>query len=234
MALPEMSVALPEISIEAKRELPDFVREEQRAQLRLAEPEIPRPVWPSYAFIRQRTPDLSPQPTTEDVELWRELRMDLLHQTNHPRWTGSIAIGTEFHTVGWYSVVDTVSDHHCALRCSCCLPAFDEPDSDEYQPCPAQDAVIEERARTYHDLLGVDVAGTPGGLKSALSQTVDIVRHDQLIWPPSHRSDMLLADGLALTFGVSPQKILDAALTLQGSRVLDIIDADKPILRLAA
>lgn len=237
MALPEMQVPLPEIGIEAKRELPGFVAEEQRALLRIAHPGVRRPVKPSYAFIRQRTIDLNPPQTTEDIELWSELRRGLLSQTNHPRWAGSIAVGNEFHTVGWFSVVDSgvKEDHFCTLRCSCCLPAFDEPDSQAYEACEAKDSVIEDRAKVFRDLLGTDGLDTvPGGLEAALAHTVADIKNDSLIWPPSHRSDALLVEGLALSFGVSPKKVLDAALSLQAARVLEIQDSERPILKLAA
>lgn len=237
MALPEMQVSLAEIGIEAKRELPDFAEEEKRAALRIMYPEVKRPVRPSYALIRQRTIDLSPPQTTEDVELWRELRMGLLNQMNHPRWTGSIAVGSEFHTVGWFSVVEPApaENHFCTLRCSCCLPAFEEPDSPDYEACNAKDQVIEDRAKVFRDLLGADgLSAIPGGLEAALGQTIADIKNDQLIWPPSHRSDALLAEGLALSFGVNSKRILDAALGLQAARVLEIQDSERPILKLVA
>ncbi len=239
MALPMLCSPVPEISVEAKRELPDFQIEEERARSRIRNPEIKRPVRPMYHLVRHRTPDLEIQDTTDEMVQWAELRKIMLAQTIHPRWVGSIAVGNTIHTIAWYMVAPQAENsgrHYCTLRCSCSLPSVDEPDSTEYAPCAAKDSVILERALAYRTALGIDehLSAIKGGLTDLLGNLISEVKNDHLIWPPSHRSDALLVDGLSATFGVSPKKIMDAALPLEENKVVRIHDTDHPTIALAA
>ncbi|HSX18407.1 MAG TPA: hypothetical protein VLE51_03570 [Candidatus Saccharimonadales bacterium] len=243
MAIEELRTPIPEISLEAKRELPDFVLEEERARHRLLDTSgIKRPVRPMYAFLRTTTRDLEAQSTTEDMDIWKEMRAVFLKQFNWGRWIGNIAVGNTYHTIGWFSVIEQQAEKNSrptgVLRCACNLPAFNQPDLVEYVPCPATESVIAGRAHVYRETLGIneEMLAVEGGL--GLVDLVDClvmeVKDDHLSWPPSHRNDMLLADGVAQTFGVSQKKILEAAHILKKRKVVDIYDAEYPMLSLAA
>jgi hypothetical protein len=238
MALKELQVPIPEVSVEAKRELPEFVREEQRAVDRIMYPEIERPVRPTYHLIRNYTPDLAIQDTTPEMEQWASLRNLALAQTNHPRWVGSVVFGNNMHTIAWYMVSppEVESGHYCTLRCSCNMPSFSEPDSQEYIPCEAKELVIEDRAQEYRSALQIDEGFLhfSGAVTDLLRDLVKTVRTNHLMWPPSHRSDVLLVDGLSATFGVSPKKVMDAALPLEKDKLVQIHDTDRPTLGLMA
>lgn len=235
----ELRVPIPYVSTEAKRELPDFQMEERRAKDRLLSPGIQRPTRPMYAFVRQNTPDLERLETTEEMDALVAQRGLVLSETDHARWVGSIVIGNEAHTVAWYLIVpqaDREATHFCTLRCSCRLPAIDEPISKEYDPCPAKDAVIDQRAALYRDSLGItdQITDTRGALTDLIDDLVKRVKSDHLLWPPSHRSDTLLVGGLSLTFGVSSERIMDAALPLEKRGTVQIQDSANPSIAIAA
>jgi hypothetical protein len=238
MAVEAMQFPVREIDTKSKRELPDFVIEEARTARRIMEPEIIRPVRPSYAFIRTRTVELAPVQTTPEMQTWEFLRSIAHNQANYPRWAGSIAVGSEFHTGVWYSVAPQESHtHYCTLRCSCNLPDIREPDTEEYIGCDAQDGIISDRAQTYRKILGIDgdqLELVEGGLTEGLGSVILSLKNDHLAWPPSHRSDVLLVDGMAMTFNVNPKKIMNAAFTLQKQGLLEIRDYPQPVLSLAA
>lgn len=230
---PETQLNLPEISREAKREIPEFIAEEYRAIERIKDPSIPRPVRPIYNFLITKTPDLQPQHRDPEMVNWEYLRQLMLGQTNFPRWVKSVNIGGTNHTLAWYSVAESGGEsiHFRTLRCSCSLPPAKEPETLDYKPCPAKNSEIFSRGEAFNKMLGADSSySNIGAVTDLLKEFVKEAQTDPFMWPPSHRSDALLVGGLSVALGVSQKLILEAAKTLETEKLVVIRDGEYPII----
>lgn len=240
MAFEQLSFPQPEITIEEKRNISDFVLEEARAVRRIQQPEIERPVRPMYAFIRTFTPELKPLETSPGIDMWEEFRFGAIGEINYPCWKREIDINGAVHTVVVHHVYGELPSgaeyQHHALRCSCSLPDYKsfQDLNDEYQPCPAKDQVIDERIGVFRDFVKDGGELDSQKLSDAMIFLVSLIRKNRLIWPPSDRNDRLMIDPLAKIYGVKPQMVHSTAEVLAQDNIVKLHGTTHPSISLAA
>lgn len=240
MATTEFCSPLPEITSDEKRQLPEFKLEEYIAVERYRNPEtLLRKPWTIYPLIANKSVDLTPQPVTPGAEMWADFRKGAIGELNYPRWAHSYSIGGVEHTVTLYHVIgeNTGGEYNYRLlRCTCCLP--DIRDAGEifadYNPCPAKDMVIAERAMAYKQAFG-EGALPPENAKDqvfegALRMVMKIVELDPYAWPPSHRNDKLLLEGLAPVFGLPTETLIHEAKKLEENEVVVVQGEEHPTI----
>ncbi len=242
MAFEKLSSPIPEISAESKRQIPDFLLEEERARRRLLTPEIKRPERPMYAFVRNFTPDLKPSETTMDMEFWYALRRDATGELNYPRWSRAIVVDGVEHTVALCGVSGEAPGGkqyiHSTLRCSCCLPDYKSYTDlkEEYQPCPAKDLVIDERTDVYREVVGGDEIRNidDESLYKAVVFLVGLAQKNRFSWPPSDRSDRLLVDPMAKVYGIPKERMRAGAKEMADRKIVKLHGEQHPSISLAA
>ena len=243
MALPEMCSPIREITTDQKRQIPEFKIQEEFAVERLLHPEVRRPVKPMYAFIVNKTAELATQPTSPGMDMWIDFRKAATDEFNYPRCTGSFEMDGVLHTTTLFHTVreaqETGYDYRL-LRCSCCLPDYRLTTEvyDEYQPCPAKDMVIAKRAEVYEKIFGqheyVVNKIRRAALVDALKFIMSIVQKDPLAWPPSHRNDQLLIQGIAPIFDMATSELHGQAKLLQEDNLVVLHGEANPSISIAA
>jgi len=249
MAPEELCSPIPEISIDAKRRIPEFLLEEQMAVERLRTPEIKRPIRPMYAFVRNFTPDLTPHTTTPGIDMWAEFRLIATGESNYSLWSEELLVNDEKHTVALHSVRGETPEgtpyHHNTLRCSCCLPDYrsNQDLEDEYAACPAKDLVIGTRVPVYKKILGTDQVNkfnnetlrlVNDNLDLIVVSFLGFISSTSRIFPPSDRSDRLPLGRAAEVLDVPQERIQEVAQELEHNQVIQLHGEKFPSMSLAA
>lgn len=244
MALPEMCSPMPEISKDEKRKIPALKMQEYLAVERYRTPWIKRaPPIPMYAFVANRTAELAPQPTSPGMDMWVDFRKAVTDELNYPRWTGRFEFDGVSHTTTLFHIVgenQAGEYNYRLLRCSCCLPDYHLATEiyEEYQPCPAKDLVIAQRAQIYKELFAPNYNMINEirnrAFVGALKTIMGIIKTDPLAWPPSHRNDQLLLEGVAQIFDMPIAELHEEAKVLQENNIVILHGETHPSITIAA
>jgi hypothetical protein len=196
----------------------------------------------AFSMLRNFVADLSPRPVSPGTTMWFEFRYRSTGEMNYSRWSKVINLDGQEHELTLCAVKGEmpggVQYAHNTLRCNCCLPDYKSYKdlSDEYDPCPAKDLIIADRAHVYKSLVGVEQLGrlSNENLKKAIVFLARIVNNNPFAWPPSDRSDRLLLDPIAEVYDIEPDRVRTSAQELAEGEVIQLHGRQHPSISLAA